>query len=725
MPCWRANFTGLIVCGLCISAAAGDDFKTQHEHAVSDNPTGVHFTIAIRDAQKRFRVGERITLDYTFTADASGKYLAGATKKDQSGRSTYEKFVVDRPDDAADPVDGFFDLYSALYCSTIQFQHPARTTLTPSSPATDSVSLTQYLRFRKPGHYRVYATTRQVTSIDFRPARVQRKGLRPSVDDSSLFFLEYDYGGPLLASDNIVEFEVLPQDMKVAREEVEAIIARSKASADHALAAADAVRLFEIGTPQARQAAAQLYPSNIQYFTTSAGPYEAVVAVLAAPAHSEAIKLLQQRWLNPAILPDHELLFALPVLQLLEKNPGLTADDIRNGGRVSGDRWRNLLMTDIVAEYQSLMATLDQRASATDRAVALRFLHLNLTASKACSIPIPLPAEDTKKLKLMHLASLLDLPERELSADVSDLHWAEGIPQEEILPLLEKAFNNLPTSFDSVRVNILRTIARYDLQRAGELFRRRVIDHGWTPNIYNFFQDSSYDDFGGPDLDAYFGKVFATAHTDEMGRNGPLLARFGTAAILPQIKQSYEVEDASWPCSVQSGMLAYFLRVAPAYGASQTRTALGKSYADSQMYCWEHSLLASIANLYPAPALETLVNEALDDPRPLVAAGAAKTFDLLEPRALPYERLAGRLHKLHDEWPDYASHASDSAYTARWKSGYDHLEDMLSQMLTNTAMPRAALQWKAVLDDCVTDQCRARVSGRIRETAPARLQSAH
>jgi hypothetical protein len=86
-----------------VSATAADDFKAQHDRAVSDNPAGVHFAIAVRDGQTSFRIGERITLDYTFTVDVPGNYLAGATNMDQSGRSTFEKFVVDRPDDAADP----------------------------------------------------------------------------------------------------------------------------------------------------------------------------------------------------------------------------------------------------------------------------------------------------------------------------------------------------------------------------------------------------------------------------------------------------------------------------------------------------------------------------------------------------------------------------------------------------------------------------------------------
>jgi hypothetical protein len=725
----RATFAGVIACGLCMSAADADDFqhqhfKDEHEHAVNGNPAGVHFTIAVRNGQKRFRIGERITLDYTFTAEVPGKYLAGASNRDLSGRSTFENFVVDRPDDAADPLDGFFELYSVLYCSYIVYPHTGSTPISQSSPATESVSLTQYLRFRKPGHYRLYATTRQVVSADARPTSVRRRNpYRPSVDDPSLLSYPFDYGGPLLASDNIVEFEILPQDMKDARDEVETIIARSKASSGPGLTPPDAVRLFEIGTPQAHQAAAQLLPSDSVFFHNSGGPYEAIAAILAAPERSEAIKLVRQRLLDRAVALDQNLLLLLPVLQLVEKNPGLKADDIRNGGRLNGDRFRNLLLANMAAVYQELMASLDHREPA-NRAVAIRLLHNHLQITKACNIPIPLSAEDAEKLKLLHWATLPDLPERDLSADVFNLRWTEGIPQEQILAVLEKVYDNLPANSDHSRIIILRSIAGYDPQLAGKLFRRRVVD-GWTPNLSNFISESWYGPFGGPDLDDYFAKVFGSAHTEDMERNAPLLARFGTVAILDQIKKVYEVQDAKWPCSVQAGMLTYFLRVAPAYGEAQTRIALEKSYGEKQLNCWEPSVLVSIALLYQAPQLETLANEALDDPRPLAAFGAARTLGIMVPRELPYQRLLDRFQKLHQEWPDYAAHANDSAYRARWESGYDKLEDILIRLLTNAPLPKATPLWPAVLEACVTDECRTRLGVRLRESGPTRVQLAH
>jgi hypothetical protein len=724
----RASFGSFMVCGLAVSAGAADDFSAQHEKVVSGNPAGVHLTITLRDGQKRFRIGERITVDYAFTADLPGKYVAGGTAQDQSGRSTLEQFVVDRPGDAVDPLGGFFDLYNALYCAPVQASVSPAKPLGPSTPVEDSMSVTQYLRFKKTGYYRLYAVTQQVIPADAKRASGQRSGLRPSVDDSSLFRYNPEWRGPVLASENTVEFEVLPQDHAMAREEVEQIIARTKRNPDTTLSAADAIRLFEIDTPQARRAAIHLYASDLENYPNQRITYGALAAALAAPTRAEAIRLLQQRFLDPATPPDYELFFDLPVLQLLEKNPDLTADDVHKGGRVHGDHWRNLMVANILAEYQALMAGLDQR-SASGRALTVRFLHMNFSGShhKACTVPISIPAEDLARLRVMHLDTLPDLPTHEQGNDLQSLHWwTDDLPRDELVPRLVKLFDKLASDADWGRIGILLGIGKFDPELSGKLFRRRVVEHDWTPDLSNFIPQLWYRSFGGPELDEYFGKVFATAHTEEMERTAPLLARFGTAAILPQIKQVYEVEEAKWPCSLQAGLLTYFLRVDPAYGVAQTRTALAKSYVEKQLQCRDESLLASIAFLYKADELENLAESALDDPRPLVAAGAARTLNIMFPGELPYQHLVERLRKLHDEWPDYASHANDSAYTSRWKSGYDRLEDILVRLLTNNSpTPKSTPLWKAVLDACVTEECRVRVSGRLREASPVRLQFDH
>lgn len=713
--------SALVLFSLSASATVADDFEAQHQRAVGDNPADVHFTISIRDRQK-FRIGERITLDYAFTADTPGKYLAGATNRDQTGRSSLERFVVDRQRDVVDPLNGFFDLYAALYCSTIEFFNQPQQPLGASAPANDSVSLTQYLRFSRPGRYRIYAITRQVIVANASRSFVKRKDLRPSVDDSSLFYGHYDFGGPQITSENIVELEILDQDKAVAREEVQAIIARTKASQPPRLSAPDAVRLFEIGTPQARETAAQLFGSNAESYYTNQTVFEAMAAVLAAPSRAEAVKLLRQRLLDPSKPPDHELFFDLPVLELLEKNPHLSADDIRNGGQLNGDRWRKLLVANILPEYQAIQSSLDQR-SREGRALAVRFLDMNLdnTAHKACSVPIPLSEDEAMRLKKMHLATVTDLPANEQNRDLVSLQWTKGIPREEVVPLLQKLYENLPPRLDGARIGILKEVGRDDPDLAGKMFRSRVIGNEWTPELSNFIPESWVDSFAAPELDDYFAKVFSRARTDEMEHLAPLLARFGGPSILPQIQQLYEVENVKWPCSMQAGILTYFLRVDPAYGMEKIPPALKYSYALPQSGCRQESLLADMAMLHNAPELMELAGAIVDDPNPWVAAGGVHVLGL-DRKQIPYQRLVERLQKLHQEWGNYNDHTKDHAYRSRWNSGYGRLEQEISVLLTNTTDPALLPMWKEALDNCVTDDCRNRLGGRVRSTAVIQRQ---
>jgi hypothetical protein len=524
------------------------------------------------------------------------------------------------------------------------------------------------------------------------------------------------WNAPLLASENTVEFEVLPQDKAAAGEEVEAIVARTGKNSDRVLAAPDAVRLFEIGTPQARQAALRLYASNNEDYSQHNPNYAAVAAVLAAPTRAETIRLLRQRLQDPAVPPDYELFFDLPVLELEEKNPELTADSIRNGSRVNGDHWRNALTANIQAQYQAIMAGLDQRPAPV-RALTVRFLHLNLSGiHKACSVSFAAPAEDIAKLRMLRLETLADLPEREQGNDLQSLHWwTNDLPQDQMVPLLEKLFEKVPEGSDRSRIGILRGIGKFDPQLAGKLFRRRMIDHGWMPGLSNFIPEAWFDAFGAPELDDYFAKTLATAHTEEMERIAPFLARFGTAAILPEIQRVYGMEGANWPCSLQTGLLTYFLRVDPVYGLAQTQAALEKSYARPEGQCRESNLLVAMALLRKAPELEALAYTALADSRPLVAWGGARVLGILLAPDLPYQRLLDRLQQLHEQWPDYESRSKDPAYLLRWKSGYDRLESIIVQLLTNTTSAKLLLVQKAALEVCVTEACRLRVGARLRD----------
>lgn len=69
------------------AARAQSAFEAQHQEALAANPADVHLKISLESAQASFHVGETIRIKYEFTADAPGKYVAGARYFDRSQRS--------------------------------------------------------------------------------------------------------------------------------------------------------------------------------------------------------------------------------------------------------------------------------------------------------------------------------------------------------------------------------------------------------------------------------------------------------------------------------------------------------------------------------------------------------------------------------------------------------------------------------------------------------------
>src|SRR5258708_37357515 len=140
---------------------------------------------------------------------------------------------------------------------------------------------------------------------------------------------------------------------------------------------------------------------------------------------------------------------------------------------------------------------------------------------KACSVPIPLPAEEAAQLRTVHLATLMDLRPNEQQRDLLSLRWTEGTPQAQLLPLLEKIYDNLPQNSDLARIGILKEAGNFDPKLAGKMFRRRVIAQGWTPDLSNFIPESWLDECGAPALESSFPHVFSTLHTDEVRHPAP------------------------------------------------------------------------------------------------------------------------------------------------------------------------------------------------------------
>ncbi len=668
-----------------VQAPTGNAFEAQHRQALAANPADVHLKISLDSEQTTFHLGETIRLKYEFTADASGKYAAAARYFDRAQRSVLETFFTDRPVDVQFPLREFWDFHSAISGSHL-FAPRDPTLKLGTTPQFDSIEITHYLRFLKPGRFRLYAVTHSAVA----------PGAAVKVE-----------GGPAIASENVVTFRILPQDLVAATREVDEILARAHQEKSPRFTPVEAFRLFEIATPKARKAAAALYTHRNNY---GGADDIALATVLAAPSRAEAIALLCARLRDTTLLVDENLIQELALLQTAAKNPALTGAVFRSADREAQAAWRSQLCDQIVADWELVAATLDQRAPDI-RATTLHSLD-HLSTYYFGSELLPVPIEDRDRIRLQHLTSMPDQPPQELANDLLNFRWSQTLPPDEVLAILTQIYTAPPAQNGSfVRETALKEIAKLDPQKGQALFQERVLAFD-TPLNWNNIHSMNLQP--NPQLDAELIRILEDRWTERMSRAAPIIGLYASHEILPRVKKVYEIYGADWPCSMQAGILTYFLRVDPAYGVDKVGPALAAYYNRGGSDCQKGSLLVDMALLRNAPELKPFVAAALDDPRPQVAAAGAQVTAFGDQGKIPLAPLLNRLRALHDEWPDYDTYSRDPEYVKRWNSGYNELERNLSIDFTNAGdSAENAVLFRQALELCVTEPCRNNLRQRL------------
>lgn len=685
MPQQFVILLGLLFFAWTSPALVGDSFEAQHGQALAANPPDVHFKISLDSAQSTFHIGDTIRLKYEFTADSPGKYVAGARFLDHGQRSVLESFFTDRPAEARDSLHDYWDFHRAIDGNISAPREPTLK-LSPS-PQFDSIELTHYLRFSKPGLYRLYVVT--------------RSALPPGAPVR-------DQGGPPIASENIVTIRILPQDLAAASREVDEIAACAQQQPTPRFTPVEAFRLFEIATPKARKAAASLYTRRNNYGWSDE---IALATILAAPTRAEAIALLRARLSDTTLVADENLIQELSLVQFLQRNPKLTPSVVRNSDRAALAAWRSQFASQIVVNWQVVAATIGRRP--TDiRASTLHSLD-HLSTFYFGSELLPVPPADRDRIRDLHLAALPDLPSQELANDLLNFRWTKTLSPDQVLAILTQIYAAPPVQNASfIRETALKEIAKLDPQKAQALFREHVLDFD-TPLDWNRIRSMNLPP--SADLDAELIRILEDRWTERMSRVAPIIGLYATDSIFPRVKKVYEVYGPDWPCSIEAGLLTYFLRLDPAYGTEKLGPALSAYYNKGGSDCHQTSLLVDLALLRNGPELQPFVSAALNDPRPLVAAAGARVTAFGDQAKIPLPPLLARLRALRDEWADFDTRSStDPEYLKKWNSGYNELERTLSIDFVNAGdSPGNAVIWKQALELCITDLCRNTLRQRL------------
>jgi len=681
----RSAPVALLVFAWVSVGVCSNTFDSQHGQALVANPPGVHFTILPDSGQTTFHIGDDIRLKYQFTADSADQYVAGARYLDYSQRSVLESFVTDRPADARDPLEDYWVIHGAMAGNLSAPREP--NLKLGVTPQFDSVELTHHLRFLKPGRYRLYVVTRSVLS---RGAAVT------------------EHGGSPITSENVVTIQILPQELIAASREVDQIVARAHEQPLPRFTPVEAFRLFEIATPEARKASASLYTRrNPSVWSDDI----ALATILAAPNLSEAITLLRGRLRETSLVADERLITELSLVEFLQQNPELTASRIRSADRAAIAAWQAEWSNRVAANWQLVAASIDHRAPDI-RASTLHSLDHMSTYYFGAQL-LPIPTADRDRIRYQHLAAMPDLPYQELANDLLNFRWAQTLPSDQVLAIVVHIYSAPPTQNASfIREIALKEISKLDQEKAQALFREHVLDLD-TPLDWNCLHSMNLPP--SADLDAELIRILEDRWTDRMSRVAPIIGLYAGDSILPRVKKVYEVYGPDWPCSIEAGLLTYFLRVDPNYGGEKLGPALSAYYNRGGSDCHQMNLLVDLAVLRNTPELRPFVFSALEDPRPTIAAAGARVIAFGDQAKIPLQPLVARLQALHDEWPNFTTRSQvEPEYLQKWNRGYNELERILSTDFANSGdTPENSAYCKQALDFCVTDACRNNLQQRI------------
>jgi hypothetical protein len=584
----------------------------------------VVLTISIANKQREFRIGETIPLQLNFTSTVKERYQVNVAQYDRSGRMDYERFILSPAQGAVDPMPGHMGGMGGLTSYTF-----LRT-----EPWTTKLNLNEWVRFTQPGEYRLSILSSRVTVRD--PANTF--GASPVTARSNEITLK------VVAADPVWQKQVFRDAVKKLDEPAPAKPAQIDQYTIAQQQAAETLRF--LGTADAAREMAKRMRGE------DPGPpdYIYYLGLISTPERAAARSALDEALADP----DHPIdaLF-LSTLRKVNSEPGAADANWREGQQRA---------------VEQLIAALN-----TKRGNALT-VSLSTAVNEAWT-GMTLPKETTDKL-VSQLISMFDqLPMPQQNSLLTD-RWSK-IGGTAMLPILKRyaqSYKDFPEMRES-RAYDMRQLSASALRRWYELdpagARPAIITEISRPRprfdarVLGMLPDETL-----AEVDFVLAENFAaTDDLDGSSHLASLVARYATAAILPQILEKLDSMIGKWACEVQNPTLAYVLRVNPAVARPRIERAIA-ARGEGFTAC-NQSLFQSVAGIHFDPVLEEIGINSLDDPDPEVAMTAAT---MLGKFGSPAAESA--------LWQRYTS------WSAKWAGHESELEQMFADGLNEKTYQR-------------------------------------
>lgn len=554
---------GLAVARVCAQSAPPVDPK-------------IVFKVALAGSQREFRMGETIPLQLSFSSSVKDRYQINMAQYDRSGRMNYERFEVSPAQGAVDPLPDRLTFMGGL--TNHKFLSP--------EPWTIKLNLNEWVRFIQPGEYRLKIVSNRVV-----------------VRDSANSF----GGSPVSARSNEITLKIVAADLDWQKQVLSDAVTNLDKPAptkpeqmdQYTTARRQAIETLRfLGTADA----AREMVKRMRGEDSGGLDYICMLGLISTPERAAARSALEEALADPDHPIDGTFFYTLRF--------------VNSGPLTSFGNWREGQQRAI---EQLIPALITKRGRALS-------ISLNTAVNEGWNWEA-LPKETADKL-VAQLVSLFDqLPLQEQNSLLT-YRW-DKIGGPAMLPILKRyaqSYRDFPqmresNAYEARQLSGSALRRWYELDPAGarpdmikEISRPRP---RFDARVLGILPDETL-----PEVDFTLAENFtASDDLDGSSHLASLIARYATAAILPQIVEKLDPNIGKLACAVQNPTLAYLLRVDPAIARPRIERAIA-ARGEGFSAC-NHDLFQIVSEIHYDPVLEEIAIHTLDDPDPQVASTAA------------------------------------------------------------------------------------------------------
>lgn len=533
--------------------------------------------VSIVSDQSEFRIGEAIPLQLAFSSAVQERYQINMAQYDRSGRMNYEHFKLFPTEDAVDPLENY---QAGVGGGLTGFKFLA------PEPWTITLNINEWVRFTRPGDYRLTVTSNRVgvkdssSPLGTMPVTVRSNEVTLRIVRASKAWQKLAFNNAVATLDQPASRK--PQDLEE--------YAKSRRRA------LETLRF--LGTADATRELAKRMRGE------DSGSLDSIcmLGLISSPEREAARGALERELVEPDHPISDNFLYTLRTINSDTKDPN--------------QDWRE-------AQRKAVEALIAAMTAKRGNALSIS---LSTAVNEAWN-DLDVPKQTTDKL-VEQMVSMFDQLPLEAQNALLTYRW-DKIAGPSMLPILRRyaqAYRDYPemrevNAYNSLQLSASALQHWYELDPAEA--RPAIIREITRPRprfdarVLGILPDKTL-----PEAEfALAEHLTASGDFEGLSNIASLIARYATDAILPQVTTKLDPSLGKWACAVQDPLLAFILRVNAELARSRIEEAVAARGKDFS--ACNHGLFQSISEIHYDPVLEEIGIHSLDDPDPQVAMTAA------------------------------------------------------------------------------------------------------